>query len=221
MNKSLIISFFLIGAFFMQIPSAFAWDYNTHQEIVQSNYNALPSNIQQNLDINALKQGSIDPDFKFFDFKNHYYPNSYFKAEEWLNKGQQYYKNGNYYYASYCYGVASHYIADSFSAPHCANISGPYHTLYEAQASFFLKPEFTPINSNEDLKSMMIEGQSSGKYDWNQWMNTKNNSYIQNDLNTATDVSYYAIYTSINNSNSTDNKKENNSNYSISLLSIF
>ena len=68
---------------------------------------------------------------------------------------------------------------------------------------------------------MMIEGQSNGKYDWNQWITTKNDSYIQNDLNTATAVSYYAIYMSIKNSNSTDKEEYNdNSNYLMSLVSI-
>lgn len=197
MNKSLIISFFLIAAFFMQIPAASAWNWNTHQEIVESNYNDLPVDMRQNIDLNAMKDGSDDPDFKFFDFKYHHYPDSYYKAEEWLNKGQEYYKNGDYYYASYCFGVASHYITDSFTAAHCAGISGPNHAIYEAKASL-LNPQLT--QSNEDFKSTMMEGQSSGKADWNRWLSSKDDSYVQNDLNKATDASYNAIYGSINSS---------------------
>lgn len=216
MNKSLIISLFLIGAFFIQIPAASAWNWNTHEEIVESNYNSLPDNIKQNLDLNAMKEGSMDPDFKFFDFKYHSYPNSYGKAEEWLNRGQQYYKDGDYYYASYCYGVASHYIADSFAAPHCAGVSGPNHTLYEAKASL-LRPEV--IQSNEDLNTAMVNGQSKGKTDWNDWLNSKKDSDIQNDMNTATSASYNAIYESISNSSPIEKKQsKNDTNLLMSLL---
>jgi hypothetical protein len=144
-----------------------------------------------------MKEGSMDPDFKFFDFKYHVYPDSYGKAEEWLNKGQYYYEIGDYYYASYCYGVASHYITDSFSAPHCAGASGPNHTLYEAKASF-ITPEV--VNSTDDLNAAMNKASSNGKSNWNQWLQSKNESDIQNDLNTATSTSYNAIQDSISNS---------------------
>ena len=197
MNKSLIISLFLIGALFIQIPAASAWNWNTHQEIVESNYNSLPSDIQQNLNLNKMEEGSRDPDFKFFDFKYHSYPNSYGKAEEWLNKGQYYYKIGNYNYSSYCYGVASHYISDSFSAPHCAGASGPNHLLYETQASF-LTPEV--IQSTEDLNSEMNGGRTSGKSDWSDWLKTKSDSDVQKDLDMATSASYSAISQSLSDS---------------------
>jgi hypothetical protein len=203
MKKSILMSLFLILVFFIQIPAASAWNWDTHQEIVESNYNSLPSDIQQNLNLNAMKEGANDPDFKFFDFKYHSYPNSYDKAEEWLNKGQYYYEIGDYYYASYCYGVASHYIADSFSAPHCAGASGPNHILYEAKGSF-LKPEV--IQSNGDLNSALAEGSSMGKSDWNDWLKTKNDSDIQNDLNKGTSASYNAIYDSIINAQPIEEK---------------
>lgn len=197
MNKPIIICLFLIGVFFIQIPAASAWNWNTHEEIVESNYNSLPSDIKQNLSLDAMKEGSIDPDFKFFDYKYHSYPNSYGKAEEWLNKGQYYYEIGDYYYASYCYGVASHYITDSFSAPHCADASGPNHTLYETRASFITPEE---VNSNDNLNSAINKASSNGKSNWNQWLQSKNDSDIQNDLNIATSTSYNAIQGSIINS---------------------
>jgi hypothetical protein len=172
--------------------------------------------MKQNLNLEAMKDGSDDPDFKFFDFKYHHYPDSYGKAQEWLNRGQEYYKNGDYYYASYCYGVASHYITDSFSAPHCAGASGPNHTLYEAKASL-LNPEM--IQSNEDLNSAMIEGQSSGRADWNDWLKSKKNSDIQNDMNMATSASYNAIYGSISSSYPIEKKQsKSDSSFLTSLL---
>lgn len=215
MKTPILTSIFLILVLFIQIPAASAWNWNTHQEIVENNYNSLPTDIKQNLNLDAMKDGSDDPDFKFFDFKYHSYPNSYGKADEWLNRGQEHYKNGDYYYASYCYGVASHYIADSFAAPHCAGVSGPDHTLYEAQASF-LRPEMT--NSNGDLNSVMSEGVLSGKSDWNDWLKTKSNLDIQNDMNKATGASYASIYNSLNDAYPIEEKKSNsNSEFLMSL----
>ncbi len=216
MKKSFIISLFLIGVFFLQIPAASAWNWNTHQEIVESNYNTLPSDMKQNLDLNAMKDGSDDPDFKFFDFQYHRYPDSRIKMDEWLNKGQEHYKNGDYYSASYCFGVASHYITDSFAAPHCAGFKGPDHTLYETKASL-IKPELKRTDGN--LNSLLIDGQSTGKSDWNNWINIKNDSYIQNDLNKATDASYSTIYNSISNSHPVEGNKSNN-NFLMSIISL-
>ena len=212
MNKVIIMSIFLITIPLLQIPAVSAWNWNTHQEIVESDYYSLPADMQQNLNLDIMKKGSLVPDFVFFDFKYHSYPNSYGKAAYWLNEGQKYYKNGDYYYASYCYGVASHYISDSFAAPHAAGIFGPNHNLYELKASF-LKPEV--VNVTGDLNSTMYNGNLNGEKSrtklvfrgpktegfegWNNWIKSKNNSLIQNDLNQATGASYKAIYSSLHN----------------------
>ncbi|WP_414469649.1 zinc dependent phospholipase C family protein [Methanobacterium sp. ACI-7] len=221
MIKPLIMSLLLIGLFLTGIDAVSAWNWNTHQEIVESNYNSMPVNIKQNLNLDAMKEGSDDPDFRFLDFKYHGYPNSYGKAEEWLNKGQYYYKNGDYYYASYCYGVASHYITDTFSGPHSANYSGADHVLYETRASF-LTPQV--IQSSGDLSSSMSEGSLNGKSNWNRWLNSKDDSIIQNDLNKATSVSHNAIYGSISTSYSSTPVEEKKSlfqnSFSMLLISL-
>ena len=188
------MSIFLITIPLLQIPAVSAWNWNTHQEIVESDYYSLPADMQQNLNLYIMKKGSLVPDFVFFDFKYHSYPNSYGKAAYWLNEGQKYYKNGDYYYASYCYGVASHYISDSFAAPHAAGIFGPNHNLYELKASF-LKPEV--VNVTGDLNSTMYNGDSNGEKSWKSWIKSKNNSLVQNDLNHATGASYNAMYSSL------------------------
>lgn len=197
MNKLILLPIFLVMVFMVQIPAVSAWDFSTHEEIVENNYHSLPEDIQQNLDLNTMKEGSLAPDFKFFDFEYHSYPNSYQKAVYWLNKGQQYYENGDYQDASYSYGVASHYISDSFSAPHAAGASGPNHVLYEMRASF-LKPEMVP--SNEDLNSALNNGRLNGQKNWNDWIETKNTLDIQNGLNQATGASYGAIDSSLSDS---------------------
>ena len=194
MNKVIIMSIFLITIPLLQIPAVSAWNWNTHQEIVESDYYSLPADMQQNLNLDIMKKGSLVPDFVFFDFKYHSYPNSYQKANYWLNEGQKNYKNGDFYYASYCYGVASHYISDSFAAPHAAGIFGPNHNLYELKASF-LKPEV--VNVTGDLNSTMYNGDSNGEKSWKSWIKSKNNSLVQNDLNHATGASYNAMYSSL------------------------
>jgi len=64
-------------------------------------------------------------------------------------------------------------------------------------------------NTNQNLNSAMIDGVSSGKSDWNDWLKTKNTSDIQNDMNRATGASYNAIYNSINNAQPIEEKKAN------------
>lgn len=211
MNKIILMSLFLITIPLLQMPAVSAWNWNTHEEIVESNYYSLPADMQQNLNLEVMKKGSNDPDFEFFDFKYHGYPNSYEKATYWLNEGQDRYKHGDYYYASYCYGVASHYITDSFSAPHAASMSGSNHILYEAKASF-LTPKATQITG--DLNSTMYEGDLNGEKSWKRWIKSKDDSLIQNDLNRATGASYNAIYSSIINSYPIE---ENNSTFDLNL----
>lgn len=193
MNKIIILAIFLVAAS-INMSAVSAWDWNTHEEIVENNYHSLPGDMQQNLDLNMMKKGSLAPDFVFFDFKYHSYPNSYEKSIYWLSKGQSYYKKGNFYYASYCYGVASHYITDSFSAPHAAGVGGLQHNIYEIKGSF-LKPKIVQVKG--DLKSSLYTGDLNGTKSWELWTKTKNDSLIQNDLNHATGASYNAIYSSI------------------------
>ncbi|MGB9979205.1 zinc dependent phospholipase C family protein [Methanobacterium sp.] len=157
MNKTIILAIFLVIA--SNISTVSAWDWITHDEIAESNYYSLPEDMQHNLNLDLIKKGSISPDFIFLDFKYHSYPNSYGKAIYWLNKGQSYYKKGDFYYASYCYGVSSHYITDSFSAPHAAGMTGVQHLIYETKASF-LKPEVVDVTGS--LNSTMYKGDLNG-----------------------------------------------------------
>lgn len=191
MKKTLKILLLLIAVSLIQIAPAEAWSATTHHEIADKTYYALPFDVQEKLSLEAMRDGSDDPDVKFFDFENHRYPASYDKATYWLNKGKNSYNEGDYSYASYCFGVASHYISDSFSAPHCeAGSSSLAHTLYETRA-MFLTPQITYSNGN--LKSMLAEGNVVGKADWEDWLGNEDDSYIQKDLNNAASASYVAI----------------------------
>jgi len=196
--KKLILNIFCIISVLSLIllPCDFAWTWSTHSQIVEKIYESLPTSIQKNLDLNEMKDGSNDPDEKFHDFSNHNYPNSYYKANEWLKKGKIAYNNKNYYFASYCYGVASHYISDTYSAPHSANDKSYLHSIYENQANK-LKSSISYFNN--DLYTSMKQGDAQGEKDWSNWKKTRKSSIVQNDLNRATSATYLAIKNSISN----------------------
>ncbi|HTX61837.1 MAG TPA: zinc dependent phospholipase C family protein [Methanobacterium sp.] len=185
------------------VPSASAWSWQTHSQIVDSVYHGLPVEVQQKLDINTMEQASNDPDEIFKDFLDHSYPKSYAEAQNWLSKGKEAYNRGDYRNASYCYGVASHYISDSFSAPHCVSKeSSSDHSKYEDQAK-----KLTPVAtySSGDLKTKMEDGYNQGKISWQNWLQTKDSSIIQNNLNQGASAALSAISDSINGTNSAQN----------------
>ena len=123
------VSLLLIGLIFIS-----GWNFQTHQDIVESVYYSL-NNISY-LNLTTLKYGAIVPDKVFRDHRLHSYPKSYINGLKWLNETKNALKNHDYNNASYAFGIATHYIADSFSAPH--NIKGEssrLHAMYENQAS--------------------------------------------------------------------------------------
>lgn len=187
-----ILTYLLLVLMFalIQAPTSVAWTGITHEDIVDEVFYSLPADAQHKLSLEEMRNGSDDPDFKFFDFSYHRYPASYQKAEYWLDQGELAYENGDYNQASYSFGVASHYISDSFCAPHCVSAKTGYHTLYEVQGTL-LTPQITYKSGN--LKSLMANGHLKGQYSWNSWMTSRDLSYVQDDLNRATSASYVAI----------------------------
>ncbi|MDD1774635.1 MAG: zinc dependent phospholipase C family protein [Methanobacterium sp.] len=188
----------------ISIPSASAWSWQTHSQIVDAVYHGLPDEVQKNLDLNVMREASNDPDEIFKDFYYHSYPKSYAKAQTWLSKGKEAYNRGDYRNASYCYGVASHYISDSFSAPHTiSKESSSDHSKYEDQAE-----KLTPVAkyTASELKTKMEEGYNQGKTSWANWLQTKDSSIIQNNLNMGASAALSAIADSINNTSSAQNQ---------------
>lgn len=143
-----------------------------------------------------MKNGSNEPDEVFKDFTTHSYPKSYQKAKTWLDKGKLAYDRGEYDEASYDYGVASHYISDTFSAPHgVSKEDSSDHSKYEDQAKD-LKPAATNVSG--DLETLIRNGYTQGGTSWDQWLQTKNKDIIQKDLNNGASAALIAINTSIN-----------------------
>jgi hypothetical protein len=192
-------------------PVSDAWTWSTHSSIVDSTYYSLPNSIHSKLSLSAMRDGSNDPDQIFHDYRDHSYPYSYNKAIYYLNQGSSYYKQKKYYLASKSFGIASHYISDTFSAPHCVSgESSSQHQAYENQASK-LKPHVTAVNGN--LKLLMYQGYTSEKSDWTKWQKTHSTSYTQKDLNRAASITFMAINNSINSNKSTNNVPTNTHKY--------
>ena len=51
-------------------PTSDAWTWPTHSEIVDAVYHSLPSDVQQKLDLNVMRDASNDPDEVFKDFSD-------------------------------------------------------------------------------------------------------------------------------------------------------
>ncbi|HNR25672.1 MAG TPA: zinc dependent phospholipase C family protein [Methanobacteriaceae archaeon] len=190
MRKILICLIFVVIFSLVQAPASVAWTSVTHDDFVEEVYYFLPADAQQKLNLELMKSASDDPDFKFFDYRFHHYPASCARADYWLDRGASAYEKGDYDQASYSFGVASHYITDSFCAPHCVDGATGYHSLYEIQATT-LNPHITIKSGN--LDTLMADGHVKGQYSWNSWMTSRDSSYIQADLNRAASACYVAI----------------------------
>ena len=172
-------------------PSASAWTWQTHSNIVDAVYYSMPANVQHKLKLNIMRDASNDPDEKFHDTRSHSYSSSYKKAKTWLDKGKVAYRNRNYNYASYCFGVASHYISDTYSAPHTVSgESSSQHSKYENQAKY-MKPSLWYMGGS--LQSKLYYGYKIGKVSWKNWSKSKNPVIVHNDLNRATAATYSSI----------------------------
>ena len=219
MNKSILtFPVFLILTIITlsTIPASSAWSWDTHSQIIDTVYQGLPSEVGKNLNLEVMENASIVPDKVFNDKTYHSYPKSYQKAKTWLEKGKSAYDAGNYQEASYDYGVASHYISDTFSAPHgVSKESSSDHSSYENQGSK-LKP--TATYKTGDLKTLMENGYNQDGVSWNDWIQTKDTKIVQNNLNDAASVTLSAISNSIN---ATPNSTTSTSNNFLSSLYEF
>lgn len=189
--KFMVLMGFLL-IFMVQIEPATAWAEPNHYEIVDQVYKSLPDNVQGNLSLFDMLDGSDDPDYKFFDYDNHHYPLSQVKADYWLDQGRTYYLEGDYKSASYSFGVASHYISDGLCPPHSGggHIGYP-HTKFELEALLF-----TP-KINRDENRSMDELVNNSSNNWNEWIKTGNTKLIQQSLDNAATESYIQIRNTI------------------------
>ena len=183
------LAVYLVLSLIFVLP-AFGWNYQTHEVIAESAYYFIAEETQSKLNLTLLRLGAITPDKYFHDYINHHYPISFYKAVYWLEMTTDSYNQGNYNKASYAFGIASHYISDSFSAPHyIKNEASKLHLEYENQA---LEPSTSTrirfacdkpaaIDLNQSLYYASREAGT-----WQRWVETKDPGIPQNAISKAT-----------------------------------
>jgi hypothetical protein len=169
----------------------YKWLWPTHASVAEVTYNALPADVKKNLELKRMEDGSNDPDEKFKDMANHHYPQSLKKANKWLEDGKKFYETKKYSDASYCFGVATHYISDTFSAPHCVSkeLSRDHHSYEKISDSY--TPQVTYLKG--DLDTLMKKGVEQGKLDWAEWIKTKDESIPHRGVDMGASVTYSTI----------------------------
>ncbi len=174
---------FVVALLMMQ--SAVAWNWDTHEAMVTSVYYRLDPALREELSVERMAEGSIMPDKVFRDYQKHGFPRSLPEAERWLQSTRSSLAQEGYSHASLSFGIASHYLTDSFSAPH--SISGePYalHKQYEDQASREYDYADCPVNSFA-LAEAIMTGTEQGKT-WGTWVTTRDAALPRHAVRDAT-----------------------------------
>lgn len=92
--------------------------------------------------------------------------------------------------------MATHYISDSFAAPHCVSKeSGKEHHKYEIVADTFT-PNITYLEG--DLDTQMKKGVDLGKEDWKLWLKSQNRDIVQQGVDRGASAAYTSIKNVIN-----------------------
>jgi len=172
----------LVLFFILIIPQILAWNWETHKEIVNKLYYSSPYELQSRLDLDLLQQGSIAPDKDFHDNVLHHFPSTYNKTLYWLNQTEYYISINNYQNASYSFGVATHYISDSFVAPH--SITGEDYKLHakfeKSPIPIKIKCEKNKYNLLEDLEKAALNSK-----DWEIWVKNQTTEIPEKELEQA------------------------------------
>lgn len=156
------------------MPAVNAWNWDTHQNIIEYVYLNLPPEKQQQLNLTKLREGAVMPDRDFKDHKLHHYPKSLEEAKRWLNNDTD---------LSLSLGIASHYITDSFAAPH--NVFGEkysQHAQFENQVRYYY-PNVDCEDYGYSIDDLGISTENSE--DWDKWLKTKNNKIPQKEVDEA------------------------------------
>ncbi len=173
---------------FILLPSFVeGWNSNYHRSLAETVYYHLDPEIRGNLNLSLIKYGATSPDLVFHDTRFHHYPISYGLAERWLIGAKLNYSLKEYNKASYSFGVASHYISDSFVAPHYVSREpGSLHSEFE-NINYKFKSK---CNANKiDLNQSLYLG-SLNQEDWAIWLLSKNKNIPEKEVEEALSVLY-------------------------------
>ncbi len=157
------------------------WNWNTHMDLVDSVFYSLSEETRDNLDLYSLKEGIITPDRDFEDFRYHSYPLSYNKTRDWLEESAMHY-GVDKFESSIAFGIASHYITDSFSSPH--NFAGENyydHLYYESLGNNSYL--YVPCKFG-DVSDVLVNSLETGK-DWESWLENESEEKVWEDVSLA------------------------------------
>lgn len=162
-----------------------SWNWKTHEEIAFTLYQSLNPELKEKLDLDLLVNGSIAPDKVFRDNVLHHYPPSLNKSMHYMNLTEYNLDKGDYENASYFLGVLTHYISDSFVAPH--NIkkeTSEQHSKFEKNpGSVRIKCAKKGYNLNESLYAGSLNSK-----DWGKWLNTYDKEIPNKELDEAMEL---------------------------------
>ncbi len=176
-----------------------AWDWNGHRALADSAFYSFPSDLREKMNLTAMEEGSIAPDSVFRDNFYHHYPYSYERTVKWLREAKSSFENKDYNKASFAFGVASHYISDSFSAPHYIKKEDfRLHSEYEKQAAInFSFIKCVDAIKNYDLNTSIEEGGKEGRT-WDLWIKTKNPEIPGKSIEKAMPIIYQVAQETFN-----------------------
>ena len=174
--------------FILLISNVAAWNSYNHRALVDKAYYSLDFETQEKLNLTLMQYGATAPDLVFHDVVKHHYPPSYGLAVRWLDAAKSNYSNKNYNEASYSFGVASHYISDSFVAPHyISKEPGRLHSEFENVKNYRFKTKcyYKIIDLNQTLYSGSLN-----KEDWTLWLLNKDPKIPQEEIEEALTALY-------------------------------
>jgi hypothetical protein len=190
MNKKVFLGFILVITAIFMVPSCDAWNSgvgDTHDTIAVNLYHDTPSTIRKHLDLKEMKRGARWPDYNGESKKWHGYPYSTIKIEKYLILAKKAYRTKSYKKESFYYGVVSHYVSDTYAAPHTVKKLS-FHKRYYYQADLMAIHAYK-MNYNE-LKNFLKYGYNLGQGSADTWerkrlWNNKFSALVQKDLNRA------------------------------------
>ncbi|GEM_PF-2081731 len=185
--------------FFLALAFVCGWNWQTHPAFVETLYYSLDNTNIKMFNLTLLREGSLAPDKDFHDNRYHHYPPSYNLSVYWLHKAEDAYRLQDFTTASYAFGVASHYISDSYAAPHNIQKESPKdHSAYEKQGSdhYLFVPcpvDFQTIQLNKTLMAATKTGEL-----WKYWLLAKEPRYAEQPVATAMGSLYTIFYQTFN-----------------------
>ena len=190
--KKIVCALSLISLLLL-VPHARAWGWGSHYDIVDVAYDALPENLRVNLDLAKIKEGVVAPD-RWGDWP-HTYPEVYSKAIDALEKARDYFHAQRYADASYYLGVAGHYIQIMVCLPHCVyGETEEQHVYFESTVAETLSPKQPALKQAFDLEWEISSYKAGAQEKWNAWLETHDQSYVQEGLDLAASLTYNAWY---------------------------